>query len=198
MDEGRKYTLRGYVMELYPMDFVVWHGDSGNCFLNVNIHGYDLHGLDMYERIGHELVVMHHLVLSLSTFLDERIGRDAIVIPDRTDKDLRGVELKYQFGYMTGGMLVNLSEMHAVFKPVQLVATDDGYVTLCSSIEYENKYHDKESRLVRIGSGLGVDEAVCNARGRLSSLIEDIDSIDEFVFNEMVLKNQEHLPHLWQ
>lgn len=198
MDEGRKYSLRGYVVELYPMDFVVWHGDSGHCLLNVNIHGYDLHGLDMYERIGHELGVMHNLVSSLSTLLDERIGRDAIVIPDRTDKDLRGVELKHQFGYMTGGMLVNLSEMHAVFKPVQLVATIDGYVTLCSSIEYENRYCDKESRLVRISSGLGVDEAVCNARGRLSSLIEDIDSIDEFVFNEMVLKNQEHTPYLWQ
>ncbi len=143
-----------------------------------------LSGIEAFDLIARETETMRRI---LSDILEEvRKKESGFIMIDSTSYDGTGVELAAQFGYMTGGMKVNLSSMSTKTSNVMIFSDVDCNVTLCCIMTYWRK-DEKDERLVRIGSGKGVDEAIFNAKNRIANLIEGMNLIDEYLFNRLCI-----------
>lgn len=140
-------------------------------------------GMEIFDTVATETSVVHTILSQFLKEVDKR--RDGILVLDGTDYDGTGVELPMQFGFMTIGMLMNISEMSTRVLPAKVFSDVDGHVTICSDMEYVRKKNGQvftDKRMIRLGSGLGFEEALANARGRLEGLMSDIRGIEELVF----------------
>lgn len=143
-----------------------------------------LSSMEVFDIVAMETLTMRNI---LSRLLDEVKKTEAgFITIDSMNYDGTGVELGMQFGYMTGGKKTNLSTMSVEVSPAMVFSDVDGNVTLCCTMKYTRNGKGDE-RLVRLGSGKGVDEAVSNAKRKMESMIEGMNRIDEYLFDRLCI-----------
>jgi hypothetical protein len=140
--------------------------------------------MDVFDIIATETLTMRNILSRILGAVKER--ESGFITIDSMNYDGTGVELEAQFGYMTGGEKTNLSTMSVEVSPVLVFADVDCNITLCCVMTYTRDGKGDE-RLVRLGSGKGVDEAVSNAKRRIESIIEGMNRIDEYLFGRLCI-----------
>ena len=143
-----------------------------------------LSGMDAFDIVATETLAMRSILSRLLNAVKKKTEVGFRTID--ANYDGIGVELGTQFGCMTGGMKTNLSTMSVEVSSVMAFSDEDCNITLCCIMKYvkNGKNHD---RLVRLGSGKGVDEAVSNVNGKIESMIEGMNRIDEYLFDRLFI-----------
>jgi len=172
-----------------PVLFVILQKDEENpTIMNTTarwrMQPAQLSGMDVFDIIATETLTMRNILSRILGAVKER--ESGFITIDSMNYDGTGVELEAQFGYMTGGEKTNLSTMSVEVSPVLVFADVDCNVTLCCVMTYTRNGKGDE-RLVRIGSGKGVDEAVSNAKRRIESITEGMNRIDEYLFGRLCI-----------
>lgn len=178
-DEFTEFTVKRN-SDGMPVLFVMLNkkDDHSSPFPNV------LSGMEVFDAVVTETSTMRSILSRLLDAVKEK--ETGFVTIDSMDYDGTGVELGAQFGYMTGGENTNLSTMSVEVSPVMVFSDVDCNVTLCCTMKYTRNGKGDE-RLVRLGSGKGVDEAVSNAKRRMESMTEGMNRIDEYLFDRLCI-----------
>lgn len=186
--------------------FVMWNGECNfHCmpdsteFLTVvslkpmEFTEHDIYGAEIFDTIIKETKIMSGIYKS---FLDGVLKKETeFIVPDCFNYDGTGVELRLQCGYMTAGYRMNLSDMTISILPTKVFADLECNVTICAEMEYERK-DKKDIRNIRLGSGKGFDEALSNAKTRINGLLGDVADIEEWLFEELYVKNKRF--YIWR
>jgi hypothetical protein len=172
-----------------PVLFVIFQKDEENPSMKRATAKWkrkptQLSGMEVFDIVATETLTMRNILSRL--FNAVKKVDDGFRVIDSMDYDGTGVELEAQFGYMTGGKKTNLSTMSVEVSSVMVFSDADCNVTLCCVMTYTRNGKGDE-RLVRIGSGKGVDEAVSNAKRRIESITEGMNRIDEYLFGRLCI-----------
>lgn len=172
-----------------PVMFVILQKDEENPSMKSATERWKgkpskLSGMDAFDIVATETLAMRSILSRLLNAVKKKT-EDGFKTID-ANYDGIGVELGTQFGCMTGGMKANLSTMSVEVSSVMVFSDEDCNVTLCCIMKYakNGKNHD---RLVRLGSGKGVSEAVSNVNGKIESMIEGMNRIDEYLFDRLCI-----------
>ena len=173
-----------------PVLFVILQKDEENPSMKSATERWkrkstQLSGMDAFDIVATETMALRSILSRLLNAVKKKKIEDGFITID-ANYDRIGVELGTQFGCMTGGMKTNLSTMSVEVSSVMAFSDEDCNVTLCCVMKYTRNGKNYE-RLVRLGSGKGVDEAVSNTKRKIESMIEGMNRIDEYLFGRLCI-----------
>ena len=181
---GRKYSLEA----MSAGEVVIYSDTTGEMFLVVECDGRWLHGMDVFDSIAREFSVMRTLLEGVLADVTQR-GEALVLVPDSTCYDGRGVELPLQFGYMTGGRMMNLNGMEIEIEPARICVDVSASTTICCTMRYR-RGETVDSRVLRLGSGTGFCEAIANATKRIGGMLDDMQDIEETLYERLCVSDE--------
>lgn len=185
---GRSY----FIDTISGNEFILFFDNGWMALVVVTDHDHR-HGIALFEAITVDIEAMRRILGEMLENVKSR-GEELILKPDSTKYDGTGVEVGQQFGYMTGGFAtrgrrVNLHDMNVTVEPARICVDSDCNVTICCMLNYQ-RGDEYDSRNIRLGSGKGFDEAFSNAMKRISGMIDDMQDVEEELYERICVSEE--------